>query len=598
VEPKKATNVASQNLENRDPTASLIWAELRKEQSIDDARRIFLGALDGFAASPVTEEEVERAKSKLLNEIDLTINSSVNLALRLSEAVGAGDWRLFFLHRDRIRNATAAEVQRAALAYLKPSNRTVGSFVPVTRADHAEIPKIDDVGAVVRGYVGDPPITIGEAFDASPDNIEKRVKREQFSGGMKTAFLIKKTRGETVHAQIVLRFGDEKNLIGQRAAGDFVGGMLMRGTTTKTRQQLRDQIDALKADISISSDPTGAYVNISAKRQTLPAVLKLVAEMLRDSSFPANEYSQLKQEQLADLERGLSDPASRASEAMDLHFNVFPEGDVRRALSSDEAIRLAEATSLEEVKAFHRHFYGTDNSLIAVVGDFDEGAISKLLQELFDGWTSGRSFKQLVSGNQEKAPAALQIDTPEKESATFLARINVNLSDSDPDYPAMKLVDWMLAGGADFAARMVARIRVKEGLSYTVRSSLDVNPFDRAGSWQLHAQFAPQNRARVEAAFRDELAMLAASGFSRIEIANAKSGYLQSRQLARANDAGLAQKLAQDLYLKRTFVWDTSLEKRIQALTPMELQAALKKYLVLASFTVVNAGDFGKPATK
>ena len=598
VKPSKATSVASQNLENRDPTASLIWAELRKEQSIDDARQIFLGALDGFAASPVTEEEVARAKSKLLNEIDLTINSSVNLALRLSEAVGAGDWRLFFLHRDRIRSATAAEVQRAALAYLKPSNRTVGSFVPLAKADRAEIPKVDDVGAVVNGYVGDPPIAIGEAFDASPGNIENRVKREQFAGGMKTAFLTKRTRGETVHAQIVLRFGDEKNLNGQRVAGDLVGSMLMRGTVTKTRQQLRDQIDALKADVSISSDPTGAYVNISAKRQTLPAVLKLVAEMLRNSSFPANEYSQLKQEHLAELERALSDPASRASEAMDLHFDVFPEGDVRRALSLDETIRLTKATSLDEVNSFHRNFYGADHALIAVVGDFDEGATSKLLQELFDGWTSGRAFKQLVSSNREKAPAVLLIDVPEKESATFLARTNVNLSDSDNDYPAMKLVDWMLAGGADFAARLVARIRVKEGLSYTVRSSLDVNPFDRAGSWQVYAQFAPQNRARVEAAFRDELAVVAATGFSRMDIANAKSGYLQSRQLARGSDAGLAQKLAQDLYLKRTFEWDTTLEKKIQALTPEELQATLKRYLVLANFSIVSAGDFGKPLTK
>ncbi len=598
VEPKKATNVAGQNLENRDPTVSLVWAELRKEQSLDDARRIFLAGLDGFTASPVTEAEVARAKSKLLTEIDLTINSSVSLALRLSEAVGAGDWRLFFLHRDRIRNATAAEVQRAALTYLKPSNRTVGSFVPVAKADRAEIPKIDDVGSVVNGYVGDPPIAIGEAFDASPDNIEMRVKREQFSGGMKTAFLTKKTRGETVHAQIVLRFGDEKNLIGQRAAGDFVGGMLMRGTTTKTRQQLRDQIDALKADISISSDPMGAYVNISAKRQTLPAVLKLVAEMLRDSSFPANEYSQLKQEQLADLERALSDPASRASEAMDLHFNLFPEGDVRRALSLNEAITVAKTTSIEEVKAFHRNFYGANHALTAVVGDFDEDTTGKLLQELFDSWTSGMTFKQLLSNYQETTPASLLIETPDKESATFLARINVNLRDSDPDYAAMKLADWMLGGGADFAARMVARIRVKEGLSYSVKSSLDINPFDRAGSWLLYAQFAPQNRARVEAAFRDELSILAANGFSTTEIANAKSGYMQSRQLARANDGGLAQKLAQDLYLKRTSEWDKTLERKIQALTAAEIQAALRKYLTLGNFTIVNAGDFGKAVSK
>ncbi|MEO8384067.1 MAG: pitrilysin family protein [Betaproteobacteria bacterium] len=598
VETKKATNVASQNFENRDPTVSLVWAELRMEQDLDEARRILLGGLDGFAVSPVTTDELQRAKSKLLNDIDLTINSSVNLAVRLSEAVGAGDWRLFFLHRDRIRNATAAEVQRAALAYLKPANRTVGTFVPVLKADRAEIPKVDDVSAVVKGYVGDPPIAIGEAFDASPDNIEKRVKQGQLPGGMKTAFLAKKTRGETVHAQIALRFGDEANLIGQRAAGDMVGGMLMRGTTTKTREQLRDQIDALKADVSISSDPTGAYVNISAKRQTFPAVLKLVADMLRNSSFPANEYAQLKQEQLAELERALSDPGARASEALDLHFNVFPENDVRRALTLNEAIRLTKATSLDEVKVFHRTFYGADHALTAVVGDFDEYATGKLLQELIDGWASQKPFKQLESTYQAMAPASLLIETPDKESATFLARINLNLGDGDPDYAAMKLADWMLGGGADFAARMVARIRVKEGLSYAVKSSLEVNPFDHAGSWLLYVQFAPQNRARVEAAFRDELSVLAINGFSTMEIANAKSGYMQSRQLARSNDAGLAQKLAQDLYLNRTSAWDKALEQRIQTLTAAEIQAAFRKYLVPAGFTIVNAGDFGKPVSK
>ena len=598
VETKKATSVSGANFENRDPTATLMWAELRNEQSLDDARKIFVKTLESFATTPVSEGELARAKSKMLKDIDLTINSSVNLALRLSEAVGAGDWRLFFLQRDRIRAANVADIQRAALTYLKPANRTLGLFVPTAKPDRTEVPKIADVGSVLKNYQGDPAIAIGEAFDATPENIEKRVKRGQLPGGMKTAFLSKKTRGETVHAQIVLRFGDETNLKGQRVAAEMVGGMLMRGTRNKTREQLTEAIDKLQASISVGGNATGAYVTISAKRETLAASLKLAAEMLRESSMPEAEFGLLKEEQLAGLERALSDPASRASEALGLHFNIYPEGDVRRAISLEDAIKETRAAKLDDATAFYRNFFGANNAQIAIVGDFDEASTNSQLAQLFGDWNSSKPFKRLVAEYRTVPPEAKVLDTPDKESATFLARVNVNLSENDPDYAAMKIADWMLGGGADFAARLVARIRVKEGLSYAVYSSLEASAFDRAGSWIVSAQYAPQGKARVEAAFRDEMSTLINTGFPAAEVASAKSGYAQSQQLARSSDERLAQTLSQHLYRGRTFAWDAALDGRVQALKPIDIQLVIKKYLDLANFTIINAGNFAKQPTK
>ena len=595
VETKKATSVVGYNFENRDPTVTLMLAELRKEQSLDETRQIFIKTLEGFATNPVTAEELARAKSKLLKDIDLTINSSVNLALRLSEAVGAGDWRLFFLQRDRIRAATVADVQQAALKYLKPANRTLGIFIPTAKPDRTEVPKVADVGSVVKNYRGDPPIAIGEAFDATPENIEKRVKRGQLPGGMKTAFLAKKTRGETVNAQIVLRFGDETNLKGKRVAADMLGGMLMRGTMNKTREQLREEIDKLQANISVGSNATGAYVSISAKRATLVPALKLAAEMLCESSLPEKKFALLKEEQLAALERATSDPASRASEALELHFNIYPKDDVRRAVSLVEALKETKDATLDDAKAFYRDFFGANNAQLAIVGDFDEATATKELTQLFGGWQSAKPFKRLVAEYRAVPATAKVIETPDKESATFLARVNLNLGENDPDYAAIKIADWLLGGGADFAARLVARIRVKEGLSYSVYSSLDANAFDRAGNWLVAAQYAPQGKARVEAAFRDEMTTIINSGFSIAELASAKSGYAQSQQLARSSDAGLATTLAQHLYRDRTFAWDAALDKKVQALKLADIQVAVKKYFDLSGFTVVNAGDFAKP---
>lgn len=598
VDTKLATSVSSYNQEYRDPSALLMWAELRKEHSLDEARAIFVKTLEGFAANPVTAEEIGRAKSKQLKNIDLITNNSVNLAMQLSEAIGAGDWRLFFLNRDRLRNATADDVQRAALAYLKPANRTLGVFVPTQKPDRIEIPAVADVSGVLKEFKGDPPIAMGEAFDPTPDNIEKRVKRREMPGGMMTALLPKKTRGETVSAQLVFRYGDEDNLKGQRTNAQMVGGLLMRGTKNRNREQLREAIDDLKASISVGATPTRAYANITAKRDTLVPALKLVAEMLRESTLPEKEFELHKQELLAELEAAQSDPASLADEAIGLHFNIYPPDDVRALVSFKENIDRVKAAKLDDAKQFYRDFLGSNNAQIAIVGDFDENVVNALLPELFGQWKSAKNFKRVAEEFRAIPAAGKAIETPDKESATFIARANVNMSEDDPDYAAMKLVDWMLGGGADFAARLVARIRVKEGLSYAVYSSLDINSIDRAGSWSASAQYAPQNKAKVEAAFRDEMTKISNEGFLAAEVAAAKSGYAQVQQLSRSNDARLAAALATHLFVGRTFAWNAALDKKVQALKPVDVQAAMKKYLDLATFTTVNAGDFAKSAGK
>jgi zinc protease len=596
VETRKATTIASYNFENRDPSVLLLWAEVRKEQSLDEARALFVKTLEGFADTPVSAEEVDRAKSKQLKNIDLVMNNSVRLAMQLSEAIGAGDWRLFFLNRDRLRAATAADVQRAALAYLKPANRTFGVFVPTQKPDRSEIPRVADVGSVLKDYRGDPPIAQGEAFAPTPENIEKRVTRGELPGGMKTALLAKKTRGESVSLQLVLRYGDETNLKGQRTNAQMVGGLLMRGTRGKSRAQLREAIDNLKAGISVGATATRAYASITAKRNTLVPALKLVAEMLRESTLPDNEFDLHKQELLAELEVAESDPSSLAGEALGLHFNFYPPDDVRASVSLKESIERVKAAKLDDARAFYRDFFGSDNAQLAIVGDFDEKAINALLPELFGNWKSGRNFRRVGEEFRAIPATAKAIETPDKESATFIARTNVSLGENDADFAAMKLADWMLGGGADFAARLVARIRVKEGLSYSVYSSLDVSSLDRAGNWSASAQFAPQNKAKVEAAFRDEMSKLLRDGFPEAEVAAAKSGYAQVQQLARSNDAGLAARLAAHLFVGRTFAWNAALDRKIQALTPAEVQTVMKKYFDPANFTVINAGDFAKTA--
>jgi zinc protease len=121
-----------------------------------------------------------------------------------------------------------------------------------------------------------------------------------------------------------------------------------------------------------------------------------------------------------------------------------------------------------------------------------------------------------------------------------VARENVNLRDDDPDYPALFVADYILGGGAGFESRLMTRIRQKEGLSYGVGSELAVGSEDRAGAWTAYAIAAPQNVAKVETAFREELARALKDGFTNAEVASAQTGIVSSRMQTRSQDAALA----------------------------------------------------------
>jgi zinc protease len=147
------------------------------------------------------------------------------------------------MHRDRLRKVSVEDVQRVAKYYFKPDNRTVGVFVPTAQPDRAEVPAVPDVAAMMKDYKGDAAVSLGEAFDPSPQNIDARTQRSALPGGLKLALMPKETRGDAVSATLRLQWGDENSLKGTSTAGSLTGAMLMRGTTKHTRQQLQDELD-------------------------------------------------------------------------------------------------------------------------------------------------------------------------------------------------------------------------------------------------------------------------------------------------------------------------------------------------------------------
>jgi zinc protease len=595
VDGKKAAGVVGQQLDLDEPGVILLGAILNKTDSVDEAREIMLRTIDGVIKEPPSKEEVDRARNRLIKQVEQTMRDSERVGLFLSEYAAKGDWRLLFLDRDRLRNVTPADVQRVAAAYLKASNRTIGEFIPDAKPDRSEIPARTDLAAALNGYKGDAAMAAGEAFDPSPTNIESRTERYTMPSGIKVSLLPKKTRGSSVVLTLRLHFGDVDSLKGKDVASALAGATLMKGTAKKNTQQIQDEIDRLKASLNVSGGATGANAFIETTRDNLPAALRLAGEILREPSFPEAEFEQVRKEMLTGLESGKSEPQVIVGTEMQRTLYPFPKGDVRATMSIDEEIAELKTVKREDAIAFHKAFYGASHGELAVVGDFDPAELKKAAAEVLGSWKSPAKYERITTGFSKIAPVAKTIETPDKANAVFIAAVRLNLSDSDADYPAVVFGNYMLGGGF-LNSRFATRIRVKDGLSYGVSSSVSAKSNEKDGRFQASAIANPQNMAKVETAFKEELARALKDGFTQQEIDADRDGWLQSLTLQRSNDRALAGTLAGRDYDGRTLMFDAELEKKVTALKADDIVAAMRRQIDPSQVSIIKAGDFSKVA--
>jgi zinc protease len=592
VDNKKAVAIGAGDQDMHDPGFFLSFVILRQDQSIDDARETLLKVVEGVASEPPSKEEVERAKTRILKQFDLNLTNSQSIGLTISEYAASGDWRLLFLSRDRVKSVTEQDVARVAKAYLKASNRTLGEFIPTKSPDRAEIPVAPEAAALLKDYKGGTTISEGEAFVPTAANIEGRVQRTRLPNGMKLVMLPKKTRGGTVVVQIGLQFGDEKSIQGKGAAAQLAGGVLIRGTRNKSRQQIQDEIDRLKARINVSGGAAAANASIETTQENLAGALRLVAEILRQPSLPESEIEQVRQLNIAGMENARSEPQFLAVMEMQRHLNPYPRDDPRYAGTPEERIADLKKATVDQVRQFYTQFYGGSNAEFVISGQFDAAEVRKLAAELFGDWKSPAHFERLTDPYRKVETLDRKIETPDKQNAVFMGGMNFKLSMEDRDYPALTLANYIFGGSG--GSRLFKRIRDKEGLSYGVSSFVGVPNKDDGSSFGVQSICNPANAPKVEASFRDELARTVKDGFTAEEVELAKKSWLEQRMVQRSTDQALLATLLNRERFDRTMKFDEALETAVSGLTLEHVNDAFRRYVDPAAMTYVKAGDFKK----
>ncbi|NLC36097.1 MAG: insulinase family protein, partial [Alcaligenaceae bacterium] len=208
------------------------------------------------------------------------------------------------------------------------------------------------------------------------------------------------------------------------------------------------------------------------------------------------------------------------------------------------------------------------------------------------GWQQAPAYTRITDPYRPVTPETFLIDTPDKANAVLMSALPLNLRDDDPRYPALVLANYLLGGSE--TSRLWTRVRVEEGLSYSVYSSVAVSSYEPGGSWSIYAIHGPENSGKLERVIAEEFKRVLEDGFTAEEISEGIRSLLNYRKLGRTNDSTLATVWLRYLDNDRSFAWNAEQDEKIAALTPDAVNSVLRELFKPGLLSTAIAADHAR----
>lgn len=363
--------------------------------------------------------------------------------------------------------------------------------------------------------------------------------------------------------------------------------MLDRGTTKEDKFAIAKRLEGVGASLRFSTQGQSLRIEGRCLKKDLPLVIDLIAEQLRTPAFSPNEFDKARQQFVGDLKNALDNVQQRSAEAF--RRAVFPVGHPNHEPAIDEYLTAAQTLTLDEVRSFHRKYYGPDHMTLVLVGDVDMARIQSSVASAFRGWKGGVDYLRdpKPANSTEPQDHSIAVEMPGKTSTVLVMGQATGLRYKDPDTVALEVGTAILGRG--FTGRLMHTVRDKEGLTYGIGAGLSNNTF-ADGSWQITGTFAPPLLERGAVSARRELQHWWADGVTDEELAARKTNLIGSYQVGLANTSGMAGTLLSTVLGGRDVSWLDQYPKAVDAATLQQVNTAIKQHLNPETMVVVKTG--------
>lgn len=532
-----------------------------------------------------TDRDVRNAKNSLVRNIEETIIDLPKLAEQLTYREASGDWRLFYLQRDRLQNVTPADIQRVANKYLRRSNRTAGIYLPESKRSRVDIPPPPDLAALLDNYQSDEPVVRGEYIEPDPKLVESRIIRRTLPIGTKLVLLPKGTRGERLRFSLTLRYGDSETLSNRRAAALILPKLI---ASSEAKRKAREGIRGTFGSMSISSDGDPGVLKLTARceRRYLERVMAQLTNLVRSPDFSADAFDDLKRVHLLGLRAAQSSTFDLADRAVRRHEQPYHRSDPRYVPTHLEAIEDLQALEIGDVRDLWQELLGASHATFVAVGSFDPDEMIGHVDQLTGAWNSPCRFEpltQIMPSHPKGRP--IHITVPEKESAAMAGDLPIKISPDREDYAALLVAKDIL-----LVSRLYPRVNQEEGLSYTPRFGFKTLNHSNFSQFTLRLSCNVQRAGELERAVREEFESIRESPYTAAEFAAAIGRHRHQLRHRIATDQRMFRSLERLAEESKTLESLVKERAAVEALSLADVQRAAERHLDYTKMQIAIAG--------
>ncbi|MBI4014275.1 MAG: insulinase family protein, partial [Candidatus Rokubacteria bacterium] len=520
----------------RDPFLFYLSATARPGVTPDKVEAALLDEVERIKTSPITADELGRAKSRVEAEFVFQADSVTAQARQIGYWAMVDDWRYLTTYVDRIRALGPEEVQRVAQQYLVADGRTVGHFVPAAEGTASPPPPREASARVEKAKRGERPIPLPAPSKSRPP--ARLVTRFTLDNGL-SVVVQESHANATFGLRGSIPAGSAVEPQDKPGLAALTASMLTRGTEKRGALEFATALENVGASLGASANTLAAVLSGRAQSKDFDLVMDLLAEMLRQPAFPADDLERLKGRVLAGLSQEKTDPDRLANRAFERA--IYPAGNLLRPETLEEVQRAVGATTREDLERFYREQYGPDRMILVVAGDVTAGRVRQALEARLGSWPRNPQARPTPTPDvplQDKAERIV-IRVPDKSQTTILWGHAGGLRRSDRDFYATQVLNLVLGGAGALNSRLGNVIRDELGLAYNVYSFVDASLYP--GPFEVALGTNPANAQKAVDALLAEVRRIRDQGITARERDEAVA-YLTGRfPLRLETNAGIAE---------------------------------------------------------
>ena len=541
----------------------LLGVEATTEPEKRDAtQQVVLEIIAEVAQSGVTAEELAKAK-----KISLSHHLAALTTMRGQASDLGSNW---FLTRnlnftrdylDAVQQATGDDLRRVAANYLTPDNLTITSLNPQ--------------GALAK------------QSDAADARAAGEIEKIELSNGLR--LLVREdARLPLVSMTAVFRGGLLAETPQTNGITHLMAKTLLKGTTTRTAEQIADTIEAVGGHIGSDSGNNSFSVSLEVTRPDLRLAGELLADVLLNATMPEKAVAREKEVQLA------------AIKDEEEHLTAVARNILREALFKDHPYALRGKGSADAVAKltqrdllrFRDRYVVARNGVIAVFGNVKAEEVKQLFEQTLATMKPG---ELALADTKASQPVEKVIEVESlRDKAQGVLMVGFRGADLfSKDRAVLELID---EASSDLGSRFFIRIREQMGLAYYVGSSQLQGLVP--GMFAFYLGTDPEKLGPVKKALLDEIRDLAADGLTAEELARAKKKLIGQQQIANQSNDTLGYTAALDEIYGLGFDHYKKLETQVEAVTVNDVKRVAAKYFQAQPYVIATVRPSGNGAPK